>query len=161
MMPLTDLRLYIEALRSLGEIQEIDAPVSLDLEIGAIIRRGVETGAPAPLFNTFSDHPSGFRILGAPAATSAQRGLEMVRAAISLELPPTSTGPELVEIIAGSLDRPAIDPEIVDDAPCFENVATGDDVDLNRLPVPLLHDGDGGRYLNTFGCIAVRTPDGS
>ena len=34
-------------------------------------------------------------------------------------------------------------------------------MDITRLPAPLLHDGDGGRYLNTFGCIAVRTPDGS
>ncbi len=52
-MPLTDLRQYIEALRSLGEIQEIDAPVSLNLELGAIIRRCNETGAPAPLFKAF------------------------------------------------------------------------------------------------------------
>ena len=49
-MPLTDLRLFIEALHGLGEIQEIGAPVSLDLELGAIIRRCIETGAPAPLF---------------------------------------------------------------------------------------------------------------
>ncbi len=52
-------------------------------------------------------------------------------------------------------------PVIVDDAPCFQNVTTGDDVDLTRLPVPLLHHGDGGRYLNTWGCIVARTPDGS
>ena len=161
MMPLTDLRQYIEALRNIGEIQEVVAPVSLNLEIGAIIRCCSETGAPAPLFNAFSDHPSGFRILGAPAATSAQPDLELVRAATSLELPPTSSGLDIVEAIAGSLDLPAVEPERVDNAPCFENLTTGDDVDLNCLPVPLLHDGDGGRYLNTFGCIVARTPDGS
>jgi UbiD family decarboxylase len=160
-MPLTDLRQYIEALRNLGEIQEIAAPVSLNLEVGAIIRRCCEAGSPAPLFSAFSDHPSGFRILGAPAATSAQRDLEMVRAATSLELPAKSSGPDIAEAIAASLDLPAIDPEIVEHAPCFENVSTGDDVDLTRLPVPLLHEGDGGRYLNTFGCIVARTPDGS
>lgn len=160
-MPLTDLRQYIEALRNLDEIQEISAPVSLNLELGAIIRRCSETGSPAPLFNAFSDHPSGFRILGAPAATSAQRDLELVRVATSLELPPKSSGLDITEAIAASLDLPAIDPEIVDSAPCFENVSTGDDVDLTRLPAPLLHEGDGGRYLNTFGCIVARTPDGS
>ncbi len=85
----------------------------------------------------------------------------MVRAATSLELPPKSSGPDIAEAIAASLDLPAIDPEIVEHAPCFENVSTGDDVDLTRLPVPLLHGGDGGRYLNTFGCIVARTPDGS
>ncbi|MGE4048041.1 MAG: UbiD family decarboxylase, partial [Acetobacteraceae bacterium] len=160
-MPLTDLRQYIEALRNLGEIQEIDASVSLDLELGAIIRRCIETGAPAPLFNAFSDHPAGFRILGAPGGTSSQSGMELVRVAVSLELPPTASGLDIAEAIAASLDRPAIDPVIVDDAPVFENVVTGDEVDLNILPVPLLHYGDGGRYLNTWGCIVARTPDGS
>lgn len=160
-MPLTDLRHYIEALRGLGEIHEIDAPVALDLELGAIIRRCGETGSPAPLFNAFSDHPAGFRILGAPASTSAQPGMELARVAVSLELPPTASGLDITEAIAASLDKPAIDPVIVDDAPVFENVVTGEEVDLNILPVPLLHYGDGGRYLNTFGCIVARTPDGS
>lgn len=160
-MPLTDLRLYIEALRDLGEIQEIDAPVSLDLELGAIIRRCSETGAPAPLFNTFSDHPGGFRILGAPGGTSAQPGIELARVAVALELPPTTRGLAIVETIAASLEKPAVDPAIVDGAPVFENTFSGDDVDLTALPVPLLHYGDGGRYLNTFGCIVARTPDGA
>jgi 4-hydroxy-3-polyprenylbenzoate decarboxylase len=160
-MPLTDLRQYIEALRSLGEIQDIDAPVSLNLELGAIIRRCNETGAPAPLFTAYSDHPSGFRILGAPGGASRQPGKQLVRVATSLGLPPDSTGQDIVEAIAASLDLPPVKPVIVDDAPCFENVTTGDAVDLNRLPVPLLHFGDGGRYLNTWGCIVARTPDGS
>jgi 4-hydroxy-3-polyprenylbenzoate decarboxylase len=87
--------------------------------------------------------------------------MELVRAAVSLELPPTASGLDIAEAIAASLDRPEIDPVIVDDAPVFENVVTGDAVDLNVLPVPLLHDGDGGRYLNTWGCIVARTPDGA
>lgn len=161
MMPLTDLRQYIEALRSLGEIQDVEAAVSLDLELGAIARRCYETGSPAPLFSNFSDHPAGFRILAAPAGTSAQTGMNLARVAVSLELQPTASGLEIAEAIAASLDRPAVNPVIVDDAPVFENIVTGDAVDLGILPVPLLHHGDGGRYLNTFGCIVARTPDGS
>jgi UbiD family decarboxylase len=160
-MPLTDLRLYIEALRHLGELQEIDVPVSLDLELGAIARRCYETGAPAPFFKAFSDHPGGFRILAAPGGVSHQPGLQMARVALALGLPPSSTGLEIAEAIASSLDRPPIPPVVVDDAPCFEHVTTGDAVDLTRLPVPLLHHGDGGRYLNTWGCIVARTPDGA
>jgi len=160
-MPLTDLRQYIEALRSLGEVHEIDAPVALDLELGAITRRCYETGSPAPLFNAFSDHVGGFRILGAPGGTSSKAGMELARVAVSLELPSTASGLDIVEAIAASLDKPPLEPVIVDDAACFENVMTGDDVDLDRLPVPLLHHGDGGRYLNTWGCIVARTPDGS
>ena len=107
-------------------------------------------------------HPTrGMNILGAPGGASRQEGRQLVRVATSIGLPPTSTGQDIVEAIAGSLALPPVDPVVVDDAPCFENTATGDDVDLNRLPVPFIHHGDGGRYLNTWGCIVARTPDGS
>jgi 4-hydroxy-3-polyprenylbenzoate decarboxylase len=32
-------------------------------------------------------------------------------------------------------------------------------VDLQRSPAPLIQDGDGGRYLNTWGTVVVQTPD--
>lgn len=160
-MPLTDLREYIDRLRGLGEIQDVTAPVALDLELGAIVRRCYETGSPAPLFSAFSDHPAGFRILGAPAGLSRQPGLQLARVAVSLDMPQDSTGRDIVEALARSLDLPPIDPVIVPAAPCFENVATAEAVDLTRLPVPQLHCGDGGRYLNTWGCIVARTPDGA
>ena len=159
--PLTDLRQYIEALRALGELQEIDVPVALDLELAAIARRCYETGAPAPLFKAFSDHPGGLRILGAPAGLSAKPGQALLRVATSLELPTHSSGLDIAEAIAASPSLPAVKPVIVDDAPCFQNFSTGDAVDLMRLPLPLLHRGDGGRYLNTWGCIVARTPDGT
>jgi UbiD family decarboxylase len=160
-MPLTDLREYIDRLRGLGEIQDVATPVALDLELGAIVRRCYETGSPAPLFSAFSDHPAGFRILGAPAGLSRQPGLQLARVAVSLDMPQGSTGRDIVEALARSLDLPPIDPVIVEAAPCFENVATAEAVDLTRLPVPQLHCGDGGRYLNTWGCIVARTPDGA
>lgn len=147
-MLLTGLRLYIEALRGLDEIQEIDAPVSLDLELGAIIRRCIESSAPAPLFNAFSDHPGSFRILGAPGSfrilgapdgTSAQLGIELARVAVAQGLPPTTRGLAIVEMIAASVDKPTVDPVIVDDALVFENTLTGDAVHLAALPMPLLH----------------------
>ena len=41
------------------------------------------------------------------------------------------------------------------------NKLFGKDVDLTKLPVPLIHYGDGGRYINTYGIFIARTPDGS
>ena len=35
----------------------------------------------------------------------------------------------------------------------------GDQIDLFKFPVPLIHNGDGGRYINTWGTIVVQTPD--
>ncbi len=37
---------------------------------------------------------------------------------------------------------------------------TGGDVDLMRFPAPYIHKGDGGRYINTWGTIVVKTPEG-
>ena len=45
---LTDLRQYIEALRGLGEIQEIDAAVALDLELGQVLAIAAHVPVAAP-----------------------------------------------------------------------------------------------------------------
>jgi UbiD family decarboxylase len=45
-----DLREYIDTLRTLGESVEVPIEVDWNLEMGAIIRRCYELGAPAPLF---------------------------------------------------------------------------------------------------------------
>src|SRR6516165_6996322 len=91
MKHLKSLREYIDALRALGEIQEIDVEVDWNLEMGAIIRRSYELRAPAPLFNRIKGINPGFRVLGAPAGLSRQQGLTLVRIALSLGLPPTAT----------------------------------------------------------------------
>ena len=43
---LSSLRQYLDALRDLGELQEIAHEVDWNLEIGAVTRRCYETGAP-------------------------------------------------------------------------------------------------------------------
>jgi len=161
MRRLKDLREYIEALDEVGDVQEIDKEVDWDLEIGAIIRRSYDLRAPAPLFKSIRGIPDGFRVLGAPGGLSAQPGIKLCRIALALGLRPETKGPEIVEAIASSLRRPLIPPVKIDTAPCKQVIATGDDVDLTRLPVPLIHGGDGGRYLNTFGINVVRAPDSS
>ena len=159
MTRLKDLRAYIDALTALGDIQRIDAEVDLDLEVGAVIRRSYELRAPAPLFERISEVERGFRILGAPAGLSRLKGRELCRVAISLGLRPEASGSEIVEAICAARGAPGIKPRVVERAACQE--CRFDEVDLSRLPAPLLHGGDGGRYLNTFGCIVARTPDGS
>ncbi len=157
---LPSLRDYITRLQSLGEIQEIDAEVDWHLEMGAIIRRSYELKAPAPLFNRIKGIEAGFRVLGAPAGLSKKRGL--VRIAVSLGLREDATAHEIVETLAAAHQKPGIPPRRVApvNAPCKERKMLGDAVDLFRLPAPYIHEGDGGRYFNTWGTIVVRTPDG-
>lgn len=44
-------REYIEKLKDVGEVKEIEEEVDWNLEMGAIIRWCNEHGGPAPLFN--------------------------------------------------------------------------------------------------------------
>lgn len=155
-----DLRQYLDELRRLGELQDVDAEVDQELEIGAIARRLYETGGPAALFNKIRGMEPGFRVLAAPAGVSRQPGLYLSRVALSLGLESTASAEEIVGGLAEARNAPLIAPRIVPTGPCKENVLTGAAVDLRRLPAPLLHDGDGGRYIGTYGTMVARTPDG-
>lgn len=156
---LKSLREYIDALAEIGEVQPIDKAVDWNLEMGAIARRCYEIGAPAPLFNTIKGIELGFRVLAAPGGVSHQPGLYLSRIALSLGLPPQSTGRDIVEALIEAREQDFISPQLVQTGVCKENILIGDQVNLLRLPTPLLHDGDGGRYLNTYGIIIVQTPD--
>ena len=48
-----------------------------------------------------------------------------------------------------ALDSNLIPPFMVDDGKVFENVIEGGNVDLEIFPVPVWHEGDGGRYIGT------------
>ncbi len=158
---LKSVRDHLDLLRGLGEVQDIQEEVDLNLEIGAICRRVYETGSPAPLFQKIKGIEPGFRVLGAPAGVSRQPGLRLCRVATALGLPPTAGGVEIMELLTSSRKKKLIAPRVVPSGLCQEHVLTGKDVDLNRLPVPLLHPTDGGRYINTIGMVVVKTPDGS
>lgn len=69
MKQLRSLREFIIELAAIGEIQEIDAEVDWNLEIGAVIRHSYDLRAPAPLFNSITGYQgTGFRVLGAPGS---------------------------------------------------------------------------------------------
>src|SRR2546425_6512200 len=118
---LTSLRDYVAALQALGEIQEIDIEVDWNLEMGAIIRRSYELRAPAPLFNRIKGIEPGFRVLGAPAGLSGQKGRELARIAVSLGLPPEADAGTIVTALAAAHDLTPIPPRLVATGPCKEN----------------------------------------
>jgi len=153
------LREYIDALRAIGEVQDIDVEVDWNLEMGAIIRRSYELRAPAPLFQRIKGIEPGFRVLGAPAGVGRQKGRELARIALSLGLSASATATDIITALTDAHAKTPIPPRRVPDGPCKENKLLGKDVDLWRFPAPYIHDGDGGRYLNTWGTIVVQTPD--
>ncbi|MGQ5640530.1 MULTISPECIES: UbiD family decarboxylase [unclassified Streptomyces] len=163
MKHLRSLREFIAELDAIGEINEIDAEVDWNLEIGAIVRRSYDLKAPAPLFNTIAGYTgTGFRVLGAPGGLSGPRH-RLARIALALGLPAETSGRDIMEAVVAARARPGIPPVQVPaaEAPCKENVLLGDAIDLFAFPTPLIHGNDGGRYIQTYGMNIARTPDGS
>ncbi len=150
-MPFNDLREFILKCEELGDLLKIDQEVDWNLEAGAITRRCCELSAPAPFFQKIKDYPKGYRILGAPLSTFR-------RLAIAMELEPNSSFREIMEAYIERSSQ-SIKPRLVKDGPCKENLMVGDEVDLYKFPTPLVHDGDGGRYIGTFHIIATKDPD--
>ncbi len=54
-----------------------------------------------------------------------------------------------------------IPPRIVkkESAPCKENIMIGSEVDLYRFPSPMIHEGDGGRYIGTWDLVVCKDPE--
>ncbi|QUQ72503.1 UbiD family decarboxylase [Kutzneria sp. CA-103260] len=155
------LRGYLEALSGIGQVVEVGRTVDANLEMGAIARLCYETGSAVPLFSDVAGAPAGFQVVSALVGTSSDRGRELARLGLSLFLSEGSSAADIVEELCRARRGQPIEPNVVFDAPCKENISTGEDVDLTRLPAPLIHHGDGGRYVNTIGVVVTRSADGA
>lgn len=150
-MAFNDLREFISTLEKTGDSISINKEVDWDLEAGAINRRSYEMSGPAIWFKKIKDYPPGFTIFAGSLGTYR-------RVAVALGLPPTTPLKDLYATYEERLRKP-IEPAVVKSAKCKENVVIGDEVDLNRLPAPMVHDGDGGRYIGTWDCVVCKDPD--
>lgn len=152
--PHDNIRDLIADCEKQGELVHITEEVDWNLEAGAITRRAVQVGGahrsvkeggqPAMLFEKIKGYPKGFRILG-------NMGANKKRAAITFGHPDPdkATWRDLQELCIKGYDHP-IKPVIVKDGPCKENKAFGDQCNLYKFPVPMIHEGDGGRYFATM-----------
>ncbi|OJJ43646.1 hypothetical protein ASPZODRAFT_19366 [Penicilliopsis zonata CBS 506.65] len=154
-------RSFVEALKADNDLVEIDTPIDPNLEAAAITRRVCETNDKAPLFNNLVGAQNGlFRILGAPGALRKSPEERYGRLARHLGLPPTATMREILDKMLLASELPPVPPVVLASGPCKENSLTGDAIDLTQLPVPLVHQADGGKYLQTYGMHIVQSPDG-
>ncbi len=145
-----DVRSFCEALEKTGDLVKVKEEVDWDLEMGAITRRLCETRGPAVLFENVKDYPD-WRVLGIPVAHER-------RLAVAMGLSPDTHLRDLMEEYEKRAEN-KIAPVIVDSGPCQENVIMGDDVNLFDLPAPMIHDGDGGRYISTWHAVVAKDPD--
>jgi 4-hydroxy-3-polyprenylbenzoate decarboxylase len=141
---------YLEALEKNGEVVRIEKEVDWNLEAGAITRRCYEIRERSPLFLNIKDYP-GFSMHGAPIGNYR-------RLAIAMGLDPDSSIKDISEEYERRMSSP-IKPILVSNGPCKENIMKGDDVDLFKFPAPMVHDGDGGRYIATWHFIITKDID--
>ena len=151
-MTIRDNRQFVEALKKSGDVVIVDQEVDWDQEAGAIARRVNETGSPAALMENVKDYP-GQRLFASPLATYR-------RAAVGIGMPADTHPRELKAEIGRRLKNP-INPVMIDkkDAPCKENIISGDEVNIYDLAGCMVHDGDGGRYIGTYLTIIQRDPE--
>lgn len=143
---------FIEKCEEYGELVRVKEEVDWDEELSAIARRICEIHGPAALFENIKDYP-GYRCMGAPLA-------ENRRFAIALGLDPNTSYQELRKTYDKRVNN-IIKPMLVDKAkaPCKENLIAEKDVDIFNFPIPMVHDGDGGRYVGTWAYQVTKDPD--
>ena len=138
------------AIEASGDLVKIEDQVDWDQELAGIGRLSCERNGPSFLFDNIKDYP-GWRIITNP-------GAGWRRYAVSLGLPADTPIREVYRVYA-EREGDSIPPVIVKEAPCKEVVIAGDKVDLFDLPVPMVHDGDGGRYLGTWDVVVSKDAD--
>lgn len=155
------LREYMEKLESLGELKGLEAQVHWDLEAGAATTKFNETGAEALHFKNIKDYSNGCSLAGGlyagPSLLYPQKRKPWSKLAIGLELGEDISWEDFVSNVLEMMETP-IRPMQLTAGTCKEVVRMGTDVDVFELPVPRIHQDDGGRYGN-LNTVIVRDPD--
>jgi len=148
-----DLREWLAAATKLGEVETVKG-ANWQEEIGMAAELVLHSdAAPCVVFEDVPDTLPGSRVL--------VNFFGGKRKAMTLGFPTDLSKLQLSEAarIHYLADLPQISPRYVDEGPILENVITGDDVDVTRLPTPLWHEEDGGRYIGTGSYNITRDPD--
>lgn len=159
-MAFNDLRRYLADLEAHGELRTIKTPVSTEIQLGAIARLACETYGPAALFENLVGYPT-FRGLAAFETYSGNPDNRAWRLARALGLSDDTTGDQIVDFLAGFRDTAGVAPVLVETGPVHENIVRDRGELLDYLPIPHLHPGDGGPYVNTIGFFVLESPDRS
>ncbi|OOQ89760.1 Ferulic acid decarboxylase 1 [Penicillium brasilianum] len=160
-LPHMNFRSFVEALKQDNDLIELNDEFNPHLEIAAITRKSCETNDKAPLFNNPKGMENGlFRILGAPNSLRHDPKTRYGRLARHLGLPPTSSMKDILDKVLSAKSKELIPPTVVPTGSCKENILLAGDFDLTKLPSPMIHKSDGGKYIETYGFHILKSPDG-
>ena len=153
-----DLREWLAGVEAMGELKTL-SNVHWDREMGAMVemsyrRRGSKTAAL--LFDNIPGYPAGYRCIY--GMMCSPRRFAYTVGGIDL-----STARNTMDYLKRYRERMKnvgyIPPVEVQSSPLFENVLDGDAVDVFKMPVPIHHELDGGRYIGTACAVITRDPD--
>ncbi|KAH6874428.1 UbiD decarboxylyase family [Thelonectria olida] len=157
--PHLDFRVFVDSLRQDNDLAEINAEVDPNLEVAATIRLAYEQRTKAPLFNNVKGAKDGlFRILGSPGGFSSDPERPYRRLARHLALSGDAGPEDVIDKMLSAKGEKPLPPVHVPTGPCKERIIMGDDVDLTKLPAPLLNQADGGDYIQTLGINILPHP---
>ena len=141
-----NLRSFIQQLDNAGQLRRISSPVDWKYELGQLTRKEL---TPL-LFENVKDYP-GQRVF--------TNGL-IHRGTIAMALGfAASTGrKDLLREVRSRISAPVTTAH-VQSGPVFENIWTGDEIDLLKLAVPHWNKSDAGRYIGTWHVNISRDPD--
>lgn len=159
-----DLRDFIALLKRNGELVEIDEPVDPVLEIAEVADRVVKAGGPALLFTKpkgssvpvlINQFGSEARCCAALRAQSFDDLAVRVQDLMALDMPGGLR--EKIKALGKLKDLAGYQPRMVSSGACQEVVLTGDEIDLDALPILKCWPLDGGRYV-TLPLVFTRHP---
>jgi UbiD family decarboxylase len=156
--PIQDLREWLARVEEIGELVRVKKPVDRDEEMSAVgYLLAKQQPSPAVLFERasgFEKSPIGAKLLWNILGPSLKR------IAMTLEEPADTPTVELIRRVKDKLKK-RIPPREVSrtQAPVYENTLTGDQIDLDLLPIPRHWPLDGGRYAGTADAVITRDPD--
>jgi 4-hydroxy-3-polyprenylbenzoate decarboxylase len=143
---MADLRDFLRRLEAEGELRRIRQPVDLKYEIGAVcfseLQKGIHRNQ-ALLFENIGGAaaPLAVNLLASPKRFFTALDLASPRRWHRFWLEKTSS---------------PLKPLLVENAPCQEVIC--DDARLDRFPIPLWNEKDGGPYL-TMACVISKDPE--
>lgn len=143
---INDLRSFLDILATNNLLMKVDKEVDWNHELGSVLATLEAEGQRAGLFTRVKGKD--FSVCGGVLGS-------MDGAALALGC----AKDEITDFLGEALTRP-VKPVVVTQAPCQENVFTGDDVNLNRLPVPVHAPKDGGPII-TGGVVVSKPHNGT
>jgi UbiD family decarboxylase len=151
--PKQDLRAWLAMLEAAGELTTVRG-AEREQEIGGIVDFYQRArNSTAVLFDDIPGYPSGYRVV-ANILTSVRR------INLTLGLSADASEMDLVRYWRDYMKKAnAIAPVTVTSGPLLENVTSGSDVDLLKIPTPRWHEHDGGYYIGTGCMVIMRDPD--